>query len=174
MKEFMELLAHSLALILFFLAHLAGLLVIPFGLPGTMLQVLAAALLCIVSDGARISWIWVVLFLLIALFGELVDFLSGQWGTKRFGGSGAAGWGALLGGIGGALVGLPIPVVGSVVASFLGTFGGALLGQMYTQRKLEPDLRVGFGALLGRAIGVGFKLFLAFVILVMSIVAVIH
>jgi uncharacterized protein len=149
--------------------QLLALLATPLGLPGTFLQVGAALVMTMASGGARMGWGWVGLFFGMALVAEVIEFLSGQWGTRRFGGSRHAAWGALVGGFFGAVVGgIPIPVVGSIVMSFFGTFAGALLGEMYRQRTAAPTLRVGLGALVGRTIGVGTKLFVGLVILVMS------
>jgi uncharacterized protein len=159
-------------LVLYFLVQAAALVMIPLGLPGTFVQVAAAALLVLASDGALLGWGWVGVFLGLALVGEVVEFLSGQWGTRRFGGSRRAGWGALIGGIVGAVVGgIPIPVIGSIVMSFVGTFVGAVIGEMSAQRG-APDVRVGLGALLGRAVGVATKLGLGIVILIASVTVV--
>jgi uncharacterized protein YqgC (DUF456 family) len=154
---------------LFLLVNLVALVMIPLGLPGTFVQVLAAGVMTLASGGTRLGWRWVVGFLVLALAGELVELLAGQWGARRFGGSRAAAWGALLGGFLGAFVGaVPVPLLGSVVMSFVGTFAGALLGEMTAQRGIAPNLRVGWGALLGRAVGTGTKLFLGFVILIVA------
>jgi len=59
-------------------------------------------------------------------------------------------------------------VIGSVVMSFVGTFAGALAGEMLDRGRLAPELRVGIGAMVGRAIGIGMKLGAAFVIAVLS------
>ena len=116
----------GLGLALFFVVQLVALAIVPLGLPGTFVQVGAAAVLTLASDGAHLGWWWVGTFLVLALVGEVVEFLSGQWGARRFGGSSAAAWGALAGGLIGAIVGgIPVPVVGSVIASFIGTFVGA-------------------------------------------------
>ena len=159
----------SLGIALFFLAHGLALLMIPLGLPGTWVQVAAAAGMTIASGGTLMGWGWTGLCVALALLGEVVEFLSGQWGTRRFGGSRAAGWGALLGGLVGAFVGgIPVPVVGSVIASFLGTFAGALAGEMWAERALAARLHVGWGAVVGRVVGVATKLSLAFVMLIVS------
>jgi uncharacterized protein YqgC (DUF456 family) len=155
--------------VVFLAAQLGGLLMIPFGLPGTWLQVVAVLAMTFMSDGALLGWGWVAAFVLLAAFGELVEFASGQWGARRFGGSPAAAWGAFLGGLVGAVVGgVPVPVVGSVVASFAGSVVGAMLGEMYRRRRLTPDLRIGAGALLGRAIGIGTKTFVGFLMAITS------
>src|SRR3954471_22309005 len=93
MADFLKLLTHSLGLLIFFAVLLLGMLIIPFGLPGTLLQVVAAAALVQSTSGAKMSWLWVGIFMAFALLGELVEFLSGQWGAKRFGGSKKAAWG---------------------------------------------------------------------------------
>ena len=150
--------------------QVVGLLLVPLGLPGLWLQIAAAVGL--VSLGA-IDWPWALGFGALATFGETIEFLSGRWGARRFGGSPRAAWGAFLGGIVGAIVGgVPVPVIGAVVASFLGTFVGALLGEMSAQRHLAPNLRVGLGAVLGRVIGVGVKLWCAGMICAASVVVV--
>ena len=176
MGEFLSVLAGSLGMFLFFLAQLAALLMIPLGLPGTFLQVIAALILAVATGGARMGWPWIGVFLALALLGETIEFLSGQWGAKRFGGSRKAAWGAVAGGMAGLFFGglVPPPVLGSVVASFIGTFAGAIAGEMLTRRSSAPNLRVGFGAVLGRALGVGAKLFIAFLIAIISTSVVVH
>jgi hypothetical protein len=140
---------------------------IPLGLPGTFVQV-GAALVLTAATGL-LGWGWVGLFLVLALLGELVEFLSGQWGARRYGGSRRAAWGALVGGLVGALVGgIPVPVLGSIVMSFVGTFVGAVLGEMSASAR-RPDLRVGCGAIVGRTAGVAAKLGVGIVMLVTSI-----
>jgi uncharacterized protein YqgC (DUF456 family) len=159
----------GVGLALFLAANLLALVMIPLGLPGTFVQVGAALAVTVLSDGARLGWTWVFVFLALALLGELVEFLSGQWGARRFGGSRRAAWGALVGGMVGAFVGgIPVPVVGALVMSFVGTFVGALVGEMSARGTAAPDLRVGAGAIVGRVVGVATKLSLAFVMLVLA------
>jgi uncharacterized protein YqgC (DUF456 family) len=164
----------ALGLFAFFAVQIVALLMIPLGLPGLWLQIAACVAVVLASDGARLGWGWVAVFGGLAIVGEVVEFLSGQWGARRFGGSHAAGWGALAGGIAGAFVGgIPIPVLGAVVMSFVGTFAGAVAGEMWARRHSAPDLRIGLGAVLGRAIGVATKLALALVILILSAAALV-
>jgi uncharacterized protein YqgC (DUF456 family) len=170
--SFFHLIAGSLGIALFFAAMLLGLFLIPFGIPGTLLQVLAALILRLES-ATLMRWRWVALFFGLALFGEFIDFLSSQFGAKKFGGSRSAAWGALIGGFVGAFFGslIPVPLIGTVIASFIGTFVGAILGEMRHEGKLK--LHVGFGAILGRAVGVSVKMFIGFIILIASIVIVV-
>lgn len=157
-------------LVLFFFAQFAGLVIIPLGLPGTFVQVGAALVLTLVTGGARLGWMWVGLFLVFALVGEAIEFLAGRWGARKFGGSRRAGWGALIGGLVGALAGMPVPLIGSIIASFVGTFAGAWIGQISEQRQQGDAVHVGIGAVIGRAIGVTFKVFLGLLIIILSAV----
>jgi uncharacterized protein YqgC (DUF456 family) len=159
----------GLGVALYFVVHVLAVLMIPVGLPGTFVQVGAALALTLLTDGARLGWTWVVVFFGLALVGEAIEFVSGQWGARRFGGSRHAAWGALIGGLVGAIVGgIPVPIIGSVIASFIGTFVGALAGEMYGRRAASLDLRVGIGAIVGRVIGVATKLSIAFFMLIVS------
>ena len=148
------------------LVQLVALCMIPLGLPGTWLQVIAAAIVTWVMD-RPLGGLLIVIGL--AIVGEIAETLSGRWGARRFGGSRRAAWGALIGGFAGIFIGTPIPVLGSLLMSFLGTFVGALAGEMWERGRLDAELRVGFGALVGRAVGIAMKLGTAFVIAILSL-----
>src|SRR6185436_13796029 len=124
------------------LVQVVALCMIPLGLPGTWLQVIAAAVAVWVMDRPRGG---VLVLIGLAIVGEIAETLSGRWGARRFGGSRRAAWGALIGGFAGLFVGTPVPVVGSLVMSFVGTFAGALAGEMMERGRLAPELRVGVG-----------------------------
>jgi uncharacterized protein len=154
----------------FVLVQLLALCVIPLGLPGTWLQVIAAAV-AIWAIGDQLGGLLVLVMLAVA--GEIAEMLSGQWGARRFGGSPRAAWGALIGGFAGLFVGTPVPLVGSLVMSFVGTFAGAIIGEMSGRRRIAPELRVGLGAVLGRALGIAAKLGVGFVIAILSIASLV-
>lgn len=156
----------------FALAQLAALCMIPLGLPGTWLQVAVACALWWIDPGAM--GYLLALAIALAVLGELTDVLSGRWGTRRYGGSTRAAWGALVGGFAGLFVGSPIPVVGSLVMSFVGTFAGAVVGEVWARGERAPLLRIGWGALVGRVLGVVVKLTFAFAIAVASTIALLR
>jgi hypothetical protein len=161
-----------LGIVAFVVAELAALCMVPLGLPGTWLQVVVAGVLAW-SDPAAAGHLFAVAVLL-AVAGEVTDVVSGRWGTRRFGGSSRAAWGALLGGFAGLLVGTPVPIVGSLVMSFVGTFVGAVAGELWGRGALAPSLRIGWGAVVGRTLGVGVKMTLAFAIAILSAVALVR
>ena len=160
--------AWTAGLIAIVLVQLVALCMIPLGLPGTWLQVLAVGIVTWRMDRPLLGF---AIAVGLAVVGEIADTLSGQWGTRQFAGSRKAGWGALLGGFAGLFVGTPIPVLGSLVMSFVGTFVGAIAGEMWERGGIAPELRVGMGALVGRAAGVALKLGMAFVIAVLSLMS---
>lgn len=161
---------HAVAIALFVVTQVVAIVLIPLGLPGLWVQV---AMSVAAGLWLGLAWTWVAGFAALAAVGEAIEFVSGQWGARRFGGSRHAAWGAFLGGFAGAVIGgIPVPVVGSVIASFLGTFAGAIVGETLAQRRVAPHARVAFGAVLGRTIGVASKVSMAFVIFVLSLVGV--
>jgi uncharacterized protein YqgC (DUF456 family) len=139
----------ALGLALLALAQVVGLVLIPFGLPGIWLQVLAACVYgWFVPDS--IGWVAIAAVVALAVVAEVVEFALGGRYARKYGGGNRAAWGAILGGIVGAVVGVPIFLVGSVIGAFIGAFLGAALGEYTVQGSLSPALRAGWGAFLGR------------------------
>jgi uncharacterized protein len=140
-------------------AQVAGILLIPFGLPGIWLQLAALAAYAWFTGFATVGVASLAAVLLLALAAEWIEFSLGGRFARRYGGSRRAAWGAILGGIAGAFVGLPVPVVGSVIGSFVGSFAGAVLFELWGAREagMRPALRTGWGALLGRLAAVAAK-----------------
>jgi uncharacterized protein len=139
------------------LAQVAGLLMIPFGLPGTWVQVLALGVYAWHGGFATVSWMTVAFVVILALVGEVLEFILGGRYAQKYGGSRRAGWGAILGGLVGAIVGLPVPVIGSVVGAFVGAFVGAAVFEMTKNPQWRAAMRVGWGAFLGRLVAVAVK-----------------
>ena len=148
----------SLAPLLLLVASVAGLLLIPFGLPGLWVIVLGILTYGWLTDFRTLSAGLLLLVIGMALVGEVVEAWIGFRFAQRYGGSRRAGWGALIGGLVGALIGVPVPVVGSVVGGFVGAFAGAALFEYTRARRSAGAVRAGWGAVLGRAAAVGVKM----------------
>jgi uncharacterized protein YqgC (DUF456 family) len=159
------------AALLMLAAALAGLVLIPFGLPGLWLIVLAIIGYGWLTDFQTMSAGFLILVIALALLGELAEAWIGFRFAQRYGGSRRAGWGALVGGLVGAIVGVPVPVIGSVVGGFVGAFIGAAVFEYTRARHTEGAARAGWGAVLGRAAAVGIKMGLGVVLGVMGVVA---
>ena len=134
------------------------------GLPGNWLILVLAA--CYTQWGpARgrmdTGWWFVIGLIAVALCGEVIELLAGALGTTKAGGSKRSAvlalFGSLAGGLIGIGLGLPIPVIGSLVAAVLfaglGALAGAVLGEQWSGRDLDAALRVGSAAFWSRLFG---------------------
>ena len=146
-----------MAFALLALAQLAGLLLVPLGLPGTWLQVAAIGAFAYYTRWGAAGWTVFGIALLLAIVAEVIEFMLGGRFARKYGGSRRAGWGAILGGLIGAFVGIPIPIIGSVIGAFIGAFVGAAALEMTTNPEMRGALRVGWGAFLGRVAAAAMK-----------------
>lgn len=149
--------------ILALVAMVVCLFLIPLGLPGLWLML---GILGVAALGGAVGWGLLLLLTLVAGVAELLEFLAVQRMSARYGGSRKAFWGALGGGLIGALAGAPIPIIGSLVMGLFGTFTGAAFVTWLDVKDLGPAARVGLGALIGRSIAAIVKTAAGIVILV--------
>jgi uncharacterized protein YqgC (DUF456 family) len=152
---------------------LAGLLLVPLGLPGLWVMVLGVIGYGWWTAFRTIGILTIALAVGLAFAGEVLDTWLGFRIARRYG-STRAGWGALLGGFVGAAVGVPVPVVGSVVGAFLGAFAGAALFELLRTRAMDGAVRAGWGALVGRVVAVAVKTGLGLVIVVVTLFTVLR
>ena len=146
-----------MAYALLVLSQAAGLLLIPFGLPGTWLQVLGLVGYGFATDFRTVGALPVVIVVVLAVLGEVVEFVLGGRYARKYGGSKRAAWGAILGGLVGAFVGVPVFLIGSVIGAFVGAFAGAALLEMTSKSDHRAALRVGWGAFVGRLVATAAK-----------------
>jgi uncharacterized protein YqgC (DUF456 family) len=108
--------------------------------------------------------VWVIVLLgVLAAFSIVFDFLAGTWGAKKYGASGAALWGALIGTVVGLFFGIP--------GLLLGPFVGAVVGQLASGSRIDHSARVGVGTWIGLLIATAIKLAVAFMMLGMFALA---
>lgn len=155
--------------ILFWLVLVIGVVIVPFGLPGTFLIAVTVLLHGYFTGFAPFTISLIASLLLIAAAGELIEFLFGAASARKFGGSRNAMWGAILGGFAGAIVGSGIaPIVGTLAGAMAGAFCGAAGFEFMTNRDTGAAIRVGFGAFLGALGGRFTKLLLAIVMVIIT------
>ncbi len=150
---------------------IVGLLLIPFGLPGLWVMVLGILGYGWLTDFSTMGVGLIVLVVVLALVGEVVEAWLGFRMARRYGGSSRAGWGALVGGLVGAVVGVPVPIIGSVIGGFVGAFVGATLFEYTKARHSGSAAWAGWGAVLGRAAAAAVKMALGVVIAVVALFA---
>ncbi|AFZ66161.1 DUF456 domain-containing protein [Deinococcus peraridilitoris] len=139
-----------MALTVFLVAWLIGVIgtFVPV-LPATLIIFLGALAAAFLEDFQRLSWPWLVGIALVTLFASLVDNLAGSWGARKYGGSRAAAWGALLG----SLVGLFLPF-GLLIGPALGALTAELL---FMRRPLAEAVGSVWGTLVGLLTGIAAK-----------------
>jgi uncharacterized protein YqgC (DUF456 family) len=127
-----------------------------------------------------IGWGVIIGLLVMAVLGEVIEFLAAALGATKAGGSkrGAvlALIGSLLGGVMGLFIPIPPPVIGSMIGALLfaslGALGGAMLGEQWKGRDFDESLRVGHAAFWGRLLGTLGKVLVGCVMLVLVVAAV--
>lgn len=157
------------------------LLLVVLGLPGNWL---------IVATTVAVAW-WrwevdagagrpmfgltvLIVIALLALVGEVFEFIAGAVGAEHAGGSRRGATGALLGALVGGIVGtIFIPVL--ILGSLAGTCGGAAVGawgfELYGGRRMRASLKSGAGAGLGRLTGTLIKVLIGALIWIVVTVA---
>jgi uncharacterized protein len=133
-------------------------------LPGTWLILLAA-----IGYSWWRAWAPIGPWMLAALFGaatlgEVLEFAASAITTRRAGATKQAAWGALLGGVLGAIFLsflVPIPLVGTVAGALAGCFIGAVMGELSVHRRLGQGARVGVFSAIGFGLGMIAKVALA-------------
>ena len=152
-------------------ATLLGLVMIPFGFPGTL--VLFAAALCyrLLVPAGGIGLVTVVGVGALMVIAEALEWvLTGRF-TRRYGGSRRASWGAIIGGMIGAFVGVPIPIVGPIVGAFAGAFVGAFVAEWSRGSDHGAAARVAWGAFLGRVTAAATKIGIGLVMAIWIVAA---
>jgi len=121
------------------------------GLGGTFIVLGLALVHALVTGFDPIGWRLLAVLAGLAVTGEIIEFLVGTFWVAKKGATRHGVIGAFAGGLLGAALGNGVvPVVGAVLGSFVGAFGGAVLGEYIARERLEPSLRVGGQAFLGR------------------------
>lgn len=134
---------------LFMLGGLAG-TILP-ALPGVPLIWLGMLLYGLLTGFEQITATFLILQALLTASVMGIDYLATAIGSKYFGGSKAAIWGAIAGSILG-LIFLSLPGL------LIGPFIGAAAAEMLFTRKPRQALRAGLGATIGTLGGIPIKL----------------
>lgn len=152
-------------------------------LPGNWMSVALLALYVWLGphEGrAAIGGIPLVVAFLMALIGEIVEFLAAALGAKKAGASRRstiyAVIGSMVGAIAGAIIGVPVPVIGSVLAAILfgglGATAGAMYGEWTDGKSWKESWSIGHAAFWGRTFGTIGKVSVGFVIVVIAVAGV--
>ncbi|MCK4546172.1 MAG: DUF456 domain-containing protein [Candidatus Eisenbacteria sp.] len=154
--------------ILFLLGLLVAVFTSFFGLPGNFIALGAVVVYAISTGWSVIGWKFLLLVGGLILLGELLEFLFGTFTSVRYGGSRWSAVGSFVGGVSGAIVGTGmIPLVGTVIGAFAGAFVLAFLFEFIYQRRQAEAARAGFGAFVGKMLGLSTKMSLGLAVVVL-------
>ena len=148
--------------ILLMIGGLAG-SVLPM-LPGIPLSYVGILLLHFTSL-VDFSPTFLIVWLLIVIIVQVLDYLIPIWGTKLFGGSKYGTWGSTIG----IIVGLFFSPIGIILGPFL----GAVIGELIYGNNFSKALKAGFGAFLGFLTGTIAKLIIALVLIFFFVRAIV-
>ena len=134
-----------IVLSLFIFVAVAGLISNVFGLPGNFI-ILADSLLFGWYDGFNEVSVKILIILLgLALLGELVEFIVGVLGAKKYKSSNKAIVGSIVFGIIGGILGIPFFLgIGAVIGAFIGAFVGAFLVEFFLEKKVDRAMKSGW------------------------------
>jgi uncharacterized protein YqgC (DUF456 family) len=149
-------LALILSVILFVLG-LAG-IVLPV-LPGIILIYAGMLLYGIMTQFATLDANFFLLQGLVVLLASSLDFIATAVGTKRFGGSKNAVWGAVIGILLGLLLFGPFGII-------LGSFLGAVIAEILLGKNMNNAIRSGFGTLIGIVGATALKIFIGVLMII--------
>ena len=156
----MELLGYFLLI----LGMVAGLIMIPFGLPGVGFILLSTVIYSLATRfSGAVSSNLLIVFGVLTLLAETADNWLMALGARKYGASRAAVWlsfvGAILGSVLlGSLLALVIGVLGPFVGAFAGSFLTVFLYEYARKKQAKEALRAGWGTVLGRTAGIVLKM----------------
>ena len=157
-----------LGMILFWLILIIGFVSIFFGVAGTFIIFADALGFAIITHFEKITWTVLGVLLALAIIVELLELALAGAAARKFGSSKAAAWGAIIGGLLGAIILTPFaPLIGTIFGGFLGAFLGALLVELISSEDFNKSIRSAWGAFLGVLGGKVIKITVAIIMIVM-------
>ena len=157
--------------VFFFILTLVGILLMPAGIPGNFMGTALLLIHRLIYPGESVSFWLIVVCLVLAVAGEIVESFMGILGAKKFG-AGKAGMaasfaGGIVGGIAGSMV---LPLIGTLAGVFIGGFIFTFAAEALLAKKTTADsAKAGLGALLGRVVSVQTKYTAGLIILIIMV-----
>ena len=129
---------------------LAGLALAVFSISGTWLVWVAAIGAALLTGPDQFpGWPTLLVFFAVCAAVDVIEWFAASWGVRRRGGSAAAGWMALLGSLGGAILGgMVVPILGSLVGMMVGSFALVYWIEKRRQQKTDRAAHIAAGAVL--------------------------
>ena len=162
-------------LIVLIVLNFFWLMLVLFGLPGNWLIVISTCLFAWWRWEEGVFSIYTLIAIaVLAVLGELFEFFGDMHGARRAGASRRGSVAALVGAIGGAVIGtftIPVPFLGTVLGACIGAGLGSWAMEVSRGRKMEESVRCGVGAGLGELLGITAKVTVGIIIWITVAVA---
>lgn len=131
---------------------LGGIFVSLLSFTGAWLIALAALAILWIHPESAGGWALAAAFVAVCIALEIFDFFAAKFGVSKRGGSSAAGWAALFGGLGGMILGsfIPLPVMGSLLGMMAGSFFAAFWVERRRLQHDEKAAHIAWGAVWAR------------------------
>ncbi len=120
-------------------------------LPGPPLSFIALIVLSIAKAWEPFSPEFLLGMAILAIVVTVLDFVVPLFGAKKYGASKIGMWGSVAGMVIGLIF---FPPWGMLIGTFLGALGGEILAG----KRNEKALKAGFGVFVGTIFGIGFKI----------------
>jgi uncharacterized protein len=141
-------LAWTICIILCF----GGLILSALSISGTWLVLGAAAVAAALTGPEEFpGWTSLLGFFAVCASVDIIEWFAASWGVRRRGGSTAAGWMALLGSIGGMILGsvlIPVPLIGGLIGMMAGSFSLVYWTEKHRLQKSDHAAHIATGAVL--------------------------
>lgn len=123
------------------------------GIPLSYVGILLLHFTSMVEFSTQFLIIWGIIVIIV----QLLDYYVPIWGTKKFGGGKKGAWGSAIGIGAGIFI---LPPWGIIIFPFV----GAVIGELIDNKELNIALKAGFGAFIGFLAGTVMKLIVAIVL----------
>lgn len=139
-------------------------------LPGNWAMVALVVAWTLLVPGNSLGPLFFVLFIGLAVAGELVEFGAQIWGARKYGSSRVSTWAGIVGAIVGAVFGAPFMFgVGAVFGALFGAWAGCFLAEVLIRRQPSAvAFRAAQGAFVGRFLGMVVKFGLGMAMLALT------
>ena len=131
-------------------------------LPGVPLSYIGIVLLQL-TDKVDFSWTFLLVWLVVVIVVQLLDSFLPIYYAQKKGGSKWAVWGSVIG----CFIGFFFTPIGIL----LGTFLGAVVGELLSGKGMEVSLKAGLGTFVGFLLSIGLKLIVASILIYYYITA---
>ena len=139
-------------------------------LPGNWAMVALVTAWALLVPGNGLNTLFFIMFIGLAVAGEIVEFGAQIWGAKKYGSSKISTWAGILGAIVGAIFGAPFMFgVGAVFGALFGAWAGCFLAELFIRRQPSAvAFRAAQGAFVGRFLGMVVKFGLGMAMLALT------